>query len=392
MPHPYLVVGAGIGGLVAATALARRGHRVEIVERTPELTAVGAGIILGANATAVLDALDIDVRPAGLPLESLDVLNAAGAVIQAMPLASSTGLRGQMLAFHRAELHRVLVEFLPANVTLRLGTQVVDVHESADSVSARFSDGRAGEYTVLVGADGLRSETRRRVHGDVPLHYAGETCWRAVVPGVAVGAAGTETWGTGVRMGVIPLTGGRVYTFLVAVAPEGSPNQANSDVLARFAALAGPCALARGGMAALAPGELHMLHHDLYELPAPCWGKGRTWLLGDAAHAMTPNQGQGAAMAIEDAAVLALVIGDGVSDPAEAHARYVAERDARVRRVQLDSRRLGEVATVQGAFLRAARDLLLPLVPGKLAQSQLERLAAPGIQIAGRLREASSGA
>jgi len=391
VPHPYLLVGAGIGGLVAATALARRGHRVEVVERTPELAPVGAGIILGANATAILDALDLDVHGAGLPLASLDVLNASGGVLQGMPLATSPGLRGRMLAFHRAELHRVLVEFLPVNVTLRLGTQVVEVQESADSVGVRFSDGRAGEYTLLIGADGLRSETRRRVHGDGPLRYAGETCWRAVVPGLDVGAAGTETWGHGVRMGVIPLSGGRVYTFLVAVAPEGSPGEANGDVLARFSALGGPCAGALRRMAELGT-EVHLLQHDLYEVPAPCWGEGRTWLLGDAAHAMTPNQGQGAAMAIEDAAVLALVIGDGLSDPAESHARYVAERDARVRRVQLDSRRLGEVATVQAPALRWARDVLLPLLPTSLAQSQLERLAAPGVAIAGRLREASGGA
>lgn len=386
MPHPFLIVGAGIGGLVAATALARRGHRVDVIERTAELAPVGAGIILGANATAILDALDIDVHGVGLPLASLDVLDATGGVLQGMPLATSPGLRGRMLALHRAELHAKLVEFLPPNVSLRLGTTLVDVTEAADCVHVRFSEGSTGDYALLVGADGLRSETRRRVHGDGPLRYAGETCWRAVVPGVDVGAAGTETWGRGVRMGVIPLTGGRVYTFLVAVAQEGSPSAPTDDVLARFAALGGPCAGTLRRMAELGT-QLHLLHHDLYELPAPSWGKGRTWLLGDAAHGMTPNQGQGAAMAIEDAGVLALVVGDGVTDPERAHRRYVAERDARVRGVQLDSRRLGEVATVQAAPWRWARDVLLPLVPAALAQSQVERLAAPGVAIAGRLRD-----
>jgi len=385
MSSSFLVLGAGIGGLVAAVALARRGHRVDVVERAPALAPLGAGIILGANATSILAALGIDVTGAGHPLSSLDVLAANGRLLQGMPLADMDAVRGRMLSFHRGELHAALRAALPDGVTLRLGTTVTALEDLGERVRVRTSDGAESEHALVVGADGLRSETRRRVHGDLPLRYAGETCWRAVVPGVSeAGTAGAEVWGVGVRMGVIPLTGGRVYVFLVQVAAPGSDAQPAADateaVLARFAGLGGPCPSALARM----PG-VPLLHHDLYELDAPVWGAGRVWLLGDAAHGMTPNQGQGAGMAIEDAAVLAECVGSGALDAVAAHARYVEARHARVRRVQLDSRRLGQVATVQNGLGRALRDLVLPVMPASLAKAQITALVAPGLAIAARI-------
>ena len=125
--------------------------------------------------------------------------------------------------------------------------------------------------------------------------------------------------------------------------------------------------------------DLPPLHHDLEELEAPLWGRGRVVLLGDAAHAMTPNQGQGAAMAIEDAVGLERSLRDGASGALE---RYVALRHARVRRVQLDSRRFGEVAHWQSPMARWMRDSLLRIVPERVTSAQIERLVAPGVALA----------
>lgn len=345
------IIGGGIGGLTAAIALARRGHAVALYERAPGFQPVGAGIILGANATAILRGLGVDLS-AGHRLGDLDICGAGGRVLGRLPVGA---LGYEVLSFHRAELHAALVAALPASVALHLGVEATEEDPEAE---------------LVVGADGLRSAVRRRVVGEVAYRYSGETCWRAVVPDVEVDRC-TESWGAGGRMGVVPLAGRRVYVFLTAVAPEGAPSPSWPELRARYADLGGDCPAVLERM-----GPELLIHHDLVELEAPCWGTERVWLLGDAAHGMTPNQGQGAAMAIEDAAVLAAVLEQG-------HAAYVAARHDRVREVQLDSRRVGRVASWTNPLARWLRDGLMRLTPERVGVDHYRALVAPGLVIAG---------
>lgn len=345
------IIGGGIGGLTAAIALGRAGHRVTLFERAPRFAPVGAGIVLGANATAILRSLGVDLS-GGHPLSAMDVLGPDGRTLAALPVGS---LGYEVLSFHRAELHAALEAALPPEVTLCMGEEAGVDDPDAD---------------VVIGADGLRSKAREAAGCAVSYRYSGETCWRAVIPDLELSRC-TETWGSGARMGIVPLSGRRVYVFLTALSPERAPTPPWPELRARYAPLGGDCPAV---LERLRP-EL-LIHHDLVELAEPCWGTERVWLLGDAAHGMTPNQGQGAAMAIEDAAVLAATLEKG-------HAAYVAARHARVLKVQMDSRRFGQIASWTNPLARWARDLGMRMVPESAGLQHYRELVAPGLALVG---------
>ena len=291
------IVGAGIGGLTAALALHHAGHHVSIMESANRLEPIGAGIVLAPNAVRILHELGVSVEPYGRPLQKATMRTASGIEITAMELDRSRSSAGQVLAFHRAELHTALLEALPRNVTLRLGCPFVKVAPGCED--------------VLIGADGINSAVRQCIPGSQSVRYSGHTCWRAVLPDPGIGET-FEAWGGAARVGAAPLTRERVYVFLVLTAPAGMPRQTSMTGIRRhFQAFHDPVPAILD-----AARDVVLLHHDIQEMRSPVWGRGRIVLIGDAAHAMTPNLGQGAAMAIEDAAVLPEVIGSDA--PAEA--------------------------------------------------------------------------
>ncbi len=370
-----LVIGAGIGGLTTAIAMGRGGHDVVLVERAPSFAAVGAGLVLGPNAAAALSSLAVDLGAVAAPLPALDVVDQGGRLLQRVDTASLASCVGPTWASSRPELHDLLHRSLPTEVEVRLATTLVGLDDRpAGPVIARFEQSGAAIEEVadlVVAADGLRSASRSLLGLDVPYRYSGVTCYRGIVanPGFA---HAVEAWGDPARIGAVPLRGGRLYYFLVLTAPQGAPPLGHAD---GFRAAFGHL---RGGServleAIEATGELPSLHHDLIELDRPVWGRGRVVLLGDAAHSMTPNQGQGAAMAIEDAVVLAdLVSAGGVS--ADLVERYRAARDRRVRRVQLDSRRIGAMAHRSRTIERRIVHGLMRATPSSLGSVSYRRM------------------
>ncbi len=194
------------------------------------------------------------------------------------------------------------------------------------------------------------SRIREIACGPQTLRYAGETCWRGIVP-LAVGHRAVEQWGDGTRVGVFPMTADTAYYYLLRCVPQGAPPPAWDELRTHFTAYRG-----LAGEAIAAIGDVPPLHHDLLELDRPVWGAERVLLLGDAAHAMTPNVGQGAAMAIEDAITLARVLDDGIDG---ALARHRTLREPRVRSVQLLARRAGLGVKVRGAWATRMRDSMM---------------------------------
>ena len=355
------IVGAGIGGLTAALALHRAGHRVSIMESAPRLEPLGAGIVLAPNAVRILHALDVSVEADGLPLRKATMRTASGATIQAMEFDRSLLDEGQILGFHRAELHALLLAALPSDVELHLGCPFVD--------GASFAE------EVLVGADGINSAVRRSVLGAQPLRYSGYTCWRAILPNPGIEEV-FEAWGGAARIGAAPLTRDRVYVFLVLTAPAGMPRQTSmADIRRHFQDFRDPVPAILD-----AARDVVLLHHDIEEMESPVWGQGRTVLIGDAAHAMTPNLGQGAAMAIEDAAVLPEVMASNA--PAKALRKI---RHNRVAKVLQDSRRLGQMAHMENPVACWLRDTLARYLPRSVSEKQYLRLIEPGLEIAERM-------
>lgn len=215
-------------------------------------------------------------------------------------------------------------------------------------------------YDLVVGADGLRSSVPEQLIGPVAYRYSGMTCYRGLVQNPGFERA-LEAWGGAARIGVVPLAHGQLYYYLVLSAPQRAPVLSVSELRAAFAHLHGDVTQLWAALHEPPP-----LHHDLDELDAPVWGVQRALLLGDAAHGMTPNQGQGAAMAIEDALALTSALEPGVQG---ALARYVGLRHARVRGIQLDSRRLGQLAHLDHPALGFVRNKLMRLLPQRLADA-----------------------
>ena len=358
MARTAIVAGGGIGGLAAALALTRRGWRVEVLERAASAGEAGSGLSLWPNGVRALTALGLAV-PSTPPAEG-GVRDRSGRWLSRTDTAEVSRRYGPLAVVHRARLSGLLREAVPPGV-LRLGAEVTAVREGASSVEVTHAGG-VSRADLLVGADGLRSAVRRSLWPDAPgPRYAGYTAWRLVVapPGGHL-AAGGATWGRGERVGVVPLATGGVYLFGVANAPEGERGADGelAELRRRFGGWHDPIPALLA-----AASEDAVLRSDVHDLPPlPSYATGRVALLGDAAHAMTPDQGQGANQALEDAVTLAALL-DTEETVAAALAAYDRERRPRTQAIARRSRRTGMVAQWSSRPATAVSDRTLRLLP-----------------------------
>ena len=370
-----LIIGAGIGGLTAAIALRQKGIDVEIYERATALTDVGAGISLWPNALRGLYQLGLRGALDEVSFVSVDgaVRSADGAILSrtsADQFIARFGL--PLVVFHRAELLAVLAE-AARGVPIHLGHDGLDVEQDAAGVTVRFSSGASATGDVLVGADGLRSIVRSRLGVPGALRYSGYTAWRGVAPFATAGLIAGETLGCGRRFGLAPIHGDRVYWYATDNVPDGQREPAaetKARLTALFAGWHDPIpALVR------ATDDAAILRNDIYDRdPVDRWGSGRVTLLGDAAHPMTPNLGQGACQAIEDALVLARHLASGTS-PESALRRYESERIPRTGSIVTASRRFGALFQVESPAFCRVRDLMLRLIPASVTHRSLKKVA-----------------
>ena len=377
-----MVAGGGIGGLTAAISLRRAGFEVVVFERAAALEAVGAGLLLAANAVKALGKLGLSgaLREIGVPAAAGSILSRRGEVLfdlDASDLRRRVG--ADTSAVHRADLQEVLLRAVgEAGAAVRTGKELVGFEQTGDGVRASFADGTEEHGAVLVGADGLRSRVRAGIFGEERPRYAGYTAWRGVVVPedalVPVGG-GFESWGRGRRFGCAHVGRGRIYWFATRNAPEGGdegPEGARAALLGAFRGWHEPVeALIR------ATDESAILRTDIYDR-APlgkAWGDGRVTLLGDAAHPMTPNLGQGACQAIEDAVVLARCLREsGAGDAAGSLRRYEALRADRTAAIVRSSRRVGTVGQLESPVLCWMRDRALKMVPAERQLRQIQEI------------------
>lgn len=372
-----IVVGAGIGGLSAAIALRKARIETVVFERARELKEIGAGVSLTANATGALNELGLAdaLRGLGGPVGRAEIRTWRGEVLSTIPVSQLDEKLGtQSVAVHRADLQAVLLRELGEGV-VRPGVECLGFEQNGAGVRAFFTGGREEHCDVLIGADGLRSAVRARLLGDGEPGYAGYTAWRAVVtpgrylfpPGVAF-----EFWGTGTRCLCAHIGGGQVYWAVSTNAPEGEKDVKG----ATKGALLG---LLRGWHAPVpalieATGESAILRTDIYDRDPPRkrWGEGRVTLLGDAAHPMTPDLGQGACQAIEDAVVLARCLERQETGAVAALGLYEARRIRRTAWIVRGSRRTGRIAQLQNPLACRLRNAALRALPSRLQMKQLE--------------------
>jgi 2-polyprenyl-6-methoxyphenol hydroxylase-like FAD-dependent oxidoreductase len=370
-----LIAGGGIGGLTLGVALRRAGFSVRVFERAPSLRPVGAGITMQTNAILAFRTIGLDtaVAAAGHVMQRGSVLDAQGRVLGSMHLSEmAQELGAPLIAIHRARLQEVLQQALGPE-PLVLGLKVVGFREEQGAVVARLSDGTEARGDLLVGADGLRSTVRAQLLDDGEPRYAGYTSWRGVcdVAGLADPSSTSETWGRGLRFGIVPIDQGRTYWFATANAPVGGIDapDAHAELLSRFSQFHPPVrALIESTPAA------SIFRTDIHDRPpVQRWARGRVVLLGDAAHPMTPNMGQGGGQAVEDAVVLARCLATEAGVP-EALARYQALRIPRANGFVRQSRRLGGVGQWQSGAACWLRDRLFQLTPDSTVRASLRRV------------------
>lgn len=372
-----LIAGAGIGGLSAALALARKGFRVVLLERARRLEETGAGIQLSPNASRVLIGLGLRamLEPQAVAPEAIRIARSSGREIVRIPLGSPIEFRfgAPYWVIHRADLQAALVQAVAAqpDIDLRLGTEVTDfaTHPRGVTVKAQVVDAVIEETGLaLIGADGVWSNIRTRLDDRHLPRFAGRTAWRAVVPIEAVDAEFreriTHLWlGSDAHLVNYPVRAGRLVNLVATVhdnyqeAGWSAPGESQA-LLARFAHWSEP---ARRLLAA----PDRWLKWALFDrAPARRWGRGPVTLLGDAAHPMLPFLAQGGAMAIEDAAVLADCLARGETAPETSLRAYEGQRRPRTGRVQLEARS-NNVTYHLGGPAALARDAALRSLGGK---------------------------
>lgn len=375
-----IIQGAGIAGLTLAAALQKKGIEFLLIEKAAEIRAVGAGIVLGSNALLELaKILELPkLTSLGLPLQELRILDARGQSLMSTPSRIDESAP-EALGIHRHAIHSTLLAELPSQ-KIRLGVEVQSFTQVDRHLSIELSDGTRLEADYLIGADGLRSAVRTKLFEDqYQPQFTGYTCWRAVLeyslpePRVAL-----ELWGTGRRFGIVPISSTEVYVFATLNVSREAYEKRETDLPAKelLERFSGFSPLVRDiWRSAVSRGKL--IHNDLEELPRHAWGYDRVILIGDAAHAMTPNLGQGAAMGIEDATCLATLLAERAGVENTVLRQLVSLRHSRVEWIAKKSRELGRIGQMENTVGIWARNRALKLTPNFMVRENTRQILNP---------------
>ncbi len=345
-----LVIGGGIGGLVAARALRQQGVAVDLIEREAEWTVYGVGIIQPNNALRALDRVGLADRcvAAGGAFAGWRIHDVNGQVLVDAPgpndaaphLPANNGIT-------RPRLHEILIDGArEVGVAIRLGVTALSIDDDGVGVTVAFSDGSSGRYDFVIGYDGSYSQTRAHLFGDgLEPQFTGQGVWRYNLPRPASVDTAGVFFGPDTKVGLVPLSPSLMYMFVVTAERDNRWFEGATlaeEMRARIAAYGGLIAELRELIQDSDNVVYRPMLNGLVEGP---WHRGRVIILGDAAHTTTPHLAQGAAMAIEDAVLFAELVGRG--GPIETileefmarrleRARYVVDCSTKIGRWELE--------------------------------------------------------
>ncbi|MDP5275469.1 FAD-dependent monooxygenase [Chengkuizengella axinellae] len=362
-----IILGGGIAGLSTAIALHRNGINVEVFEKTEELKPVGAGIMLAPNAIRIFNEWGITdrLRRYANPLLSTIFYSDKGRVLQKQDLSQ---LSQQMYAIHRADLHKVLLKELKT-VPIHLGKRAVNFQQNEHSTTVYFDDGDQVHGDLIVAADGIHSIIRKQLLPNLPIQYAGYTCWRGVAEyagSIHLDDELHEIWGANGRFGYVPISKTKVYWYMLVNALPNDKRYSNYTVNHLIETLPNY------------PQPVHdilqltnhenVIKHDIFDIPdLKQYAFERVVLVGDAAHAMTPNLGQGACQGIEDGYSLGRNVGNQLVNGLKFYEKNRLTRASKISKV---SRMAGKLAQLDKPFLCKVRNMLLLSTPSFINERQ----------------------
>jgi 2-polyprenyl-6-methoxyphenol hydroxylase-like FAD-dependent oxidoreductase len=374
-----IIIGGGIGGLTTAIALKQQGIDFEIYEAAPELKPVGAGIVMASNAMQVFQRLGIEkkIMAAGLEVQKAVGVDDKFKVISGLDVKGKVAPRYGIgsYAIHRGRLQQALLSEIDGS-KVYLNKRLERVEQGDSKVKVFFQDGTSVEGDIVIGADGIKSAVRKNIFGDLPLRYSGQTCWRGMAKfNLPTDRKGNsyEMWGPkkGFRFGFAPTAPDEVYFFTTFFTSEGGRDAGpNKEKLVQLFAPFGD--LPRQIIEATP--EENIIRSDIHDLaPIPQWWKGRVVLLGDAAHATTPNLGQGGCQAVEDALALAQSLKQA-GNHENAFKQFQSIRFSKANYVVNTSWQFGKMTNLGSPLSRWLRNTAMRMMPESMAIKTLDKI------------------
>ena len=366
-PRKAIVAGAGIGGLTAAATLRKIGLEVEIYERAKELKHAGGALSLMSNGVLALRSVGVEPNFAKYSdtLSELSFRTTSGKIIKTLKFRGITEeLGAPTYGMRRGDLQRLLLDEI-GDTRIELNSKAAGFEADDDGVRLHLEDGRTVHGDLLIGADGIDSAVRRQLVGPETARDAGYLCWLATPvysdpERVPTGYA-AHYWGDGARFGIANIGFGRVYWWGTKnMSPEAvhAYRGGRDDVLRTFADWAPEVVAMIEGT----PEEEIIVVRAQDRPFLEHWGRGRVTLLGDAAHPILTALGQGAALAMEDAAVLAHHLAGATDVPAALRA-YENERGPRIRELIRRARTMSKLEQSEGRLGVAFRNTYFRLLP-----------------------------
>jgi 2-polyprenyl-6-methoxyphenol hydroxylase-like FAD-dependent oxidoreductase len=372
-----IIIGGGIGGLSAAIALERVGVTTLVFEQADRLREVGLGVTLWVNAVRALEKMGADggLLACGSAEARFEVRSWRGELLSVTPFAELKRRLGATvnICVHRGELLEQLAGLVDPQ-RIHCGARCVGFDQDDAGVKVRFADGREERGDLVVGADGLHSVVRALLHGESKPRYAGYTCWRGLAR-FAHKALPTdlafEVWGPGKRFSIHHCGHGRIFWYGTKNTLEGTadaPDGRKAEALQCFRNWMSPIP------EVIEATEEGILRNDIVDRrPINSWGRGRATLLGDAAHPTTPNLGQGACQAIEDAVELAHYLGQGGDVPPLLRL-YESGRIPRTASITKQSLRLGILGQLENPLACTLRDAIIRITPPAISLRFMESI------------------
>lgn len=367
------IIGAGIGGLTTAIALQQNGMKTRVFEQSREIKPVGAGIILANNAMQVYEKLGLreEIEKNGNAISSMNITDAQLKTISQVDLRYFEEKHGvQNIAIHRGKLQQVLMNQFGADGVI-LDRKLIALHKGDSGYISEFENGSSVTSEILVGADGLHSKVRSSLFPERSVRNAYQVCWRGIadfsLPEQYQNEL-NEAWGLGDRFGFVQIEPNRVYWYALKSFKE-SYTEYSTDQLPiyfeRYARIVGEI-IKKTPVEAIHTAVISDLK------PISKWYSENVCLIGDAAHATTPNMGQGACQAIEDAYVLAACLQK--FEPPQAFANYQHLRLPKAHQVVNMSWTLGKLAHWKNPLAIQCRNQLMKMTPSSISRKQSERI------------------